>query len=64
MLVVSRAVDEKLHIGGGVVVTVVRIEDGSVRLGIEAPGLTVLRGEHVEAGGDPSVPYCKTPEKP
>ncbi len=37
MLVLSRKLGEKILIGDNVVVTVVRIDQGQVRLGIEAP---------------------------
>jgi carbon storage regulator len=37
MLVLSRKVNEKIVIDGGIVVTVVKIEGGQVRIGIEAP---------------------------
>ncbi|MDG3003812.1 carbon storage regulator CsrA [Paludisphaera mucosa] len=37
MLVLSRKINEKIVIDGGIVVTVVKIEGGQVRLGIEAP---------------------------
>jgi carbon storage regulator len=37
MLVLSRKVNEKVVIDGGIVVTVVKIEGGQVRIGIEAP---------------------------
>ncbi|WP_165227784.1 carbon storage regulator CsrA [Aquisphaera insulae] len=37
MLVLSRKLNEKIVIDGGIVVTVVKIEGGQVRLGIEAP---------------------------
>ncbi len=37
MLVLSRKVNEKIVIDGGIVITVVKIEGGQVRLGIEAP---------------------------
>ncbi len=37
MLVLSRKVNEKIVIDGGIVLTVVKIEGGQVRLGIEAP---------------------------
>jgi carbon storage regulator len=37
MLVLSRKVNEKIVIDGGIVVTVVKVEGGQVRLGIEAP---------------------------
>ena len=46
MLVLTRKLMEKLIIGDNVVVTVVRIENGQVRLGIEAPhNIAVIRSE-------------------
>jgi carbon storage regulator len=37
MLVLSRKASERILIGNTIVLTVVRIQGGSVRLGIEAP---------------------------
>ena len=37
MLVLSRKLNEKIVIDGGIVVTVVKIDRNQVRLGIEAP---------------------------
>ena len=37
MLVLSRKQDETITIGGGIKVTVVKIDKGTVKLGIEAP---------------------------
>ena len=46
MLVLSRKLNEKVVIGGNIVVTVVRIDRNQVRLGIEAPGdVRVFREE-------------------
>jgi carbon storage regulator len=46
MLVLSRKVGERILIGDNIAVTVVRIGQGGVRLGIEAPGdLEVIREE-------------------
>ena len=46
MLVLSRKVDESVDIGNGIRVKVVRISNGRVRLGIEAPqGLAISRSE-------------------
>ena len=46
MLVLSRKVGERILIGGNIAVTVVRLNSGSVRLGIEAPAnLAVVREE-------------------
>ena len=38
MLVLSRKLNEKIVIDGGIVVTVVKIDRNQIRLGIEAPG--------------------------
>lgn len=46
MLVLSRKLSEKIVIDGGIVVTVVKIEGGQVRLGIQAPeNIKVFREE-------------------
>ncbi len=46
MLVLSRRADERIQIGADVTVTVVRIAEGVVRLGIEAPDhVTIVRSE-------------------
>lgn len=37
MLVLSRRRSEQIHIGDDITITVVRIQDGNVRLGIDAP---------------------------
>lgn len=46
MLVLTRKLMEKLYIGDAICVTVVRMEGGQVRLGIEAPReIPVVRAE-------------------
>lgn len=46
MLVLSRRKDQQILIGDNVVITVVRINGGEVRIGIEAPkDIPVLRAE-------------------
>ena len=46
MLVLSRKVGERILIGDRISVTVVRIMNGGVRIGIEAPSdMTVIRQE-------------------
>jgi carbon storage regulator len=46
MLILTRKLAEKLYIGGDICVTVVRLDGGQVRLGIEAPReISVLRAE-------------------
>ena len=49
MLVLSRKVGERILVGDQVRITVVRVSNGGVRLGIEAPdGTTVIREELAE----------------
>jgi carbon storage regulator len=50
MLVLTRKLMEKLFIGDDICVTVVRLEGGQVRLGIDAPRqVAVVRAELVPA---------------
>ncbi len=54
MLVLTRKLMEKLFIGDDICVTVVRLEGGQVRLGIEAPrDVTVVRAELVPDRASP-----------
>lgn len=65
MLVISRKVDETVHIGENVKVTVVAVVGGKVRLGIEAPKeVNVLRGELVGKEADRSVSGPSAPGSP
>src|SRR5580658_9306517 len=55
MLVLTRKLLEKLFIGDDICVTVVRLEGGQVRLGIDAPReVAVVRGELVPGRPAPS----------
>jgi len=55
MLVLTRRLREKIIIGDNIVVTVVKINRNTVRIGIEAPeGVNVVRGEIVPE--DPPPP--------
>lgn len=59
MLVLSRKVDEKIRIGGDVVLTIVKIDRNKVRIGIEAPkDVSIVRGELIEdeRGSDDDPP--------
>ena len=47
MLVLTRKVGEKIHIGSEVVITIVRIQNDKVRIGIEAPLHVVVHREEV-----------------
>ncbi len=46
MLVLSRKLNEKIHLGDNITVTVLRVQGNTIRLGIDAPrDVRVLRGE-------------------
>ena len=47
MLVLTRKVGERIQIGDGVVVTVVRVHGDKVRLGVEAPADVAVHREEV-----------------
>jgi carbon storage regulator len=47
MLVLTRKVGERIHIGAGIVLTVVRIQGDRVRLGITAPPDVAVHREEV-----------------
>jgi carbon storage regulator CsrA len=73
MLVLTRKTQEQIHIGESVVITIVRIQGNTVRVGIEAPtDVRVVRGEvaardllamadasAVAAGGMPQAPAAE-----
>jgi carbon storage regulator len=61
MLVLSRKVGEKIWIGENISVTVVRIAQGVVRIGIEAPpDLAIVREEIREQLSEPNSPDTAT----
>jgi carbon storage regulator CsrA len=63
MLVLSRKVEQKIHIGGGITITVLRIRGRTVKIGIEAPdGLEIVRGELVEGAPPPAAPPASSRE--
>ncbi len=46
MLVLTRKLGEKIYIGDNICLTVIEIQRGKIRLGIEAPGnVLIVRGE-------------------
>lgn len=49
MLVLTRKVGERILIGEDVAITVVRVSQGTVRLGIEAPAATPIVREELQA---------------
>ena len=71
MLVLSRKVGERILIGDNIAITVVRVAQGSVRIGVEAPdNLNVVREEVVipiqaaeNETQDSSAPKPKTSPK-
>ena len=65
MLVLTRKLMEKLYIGDDVCVTVVRLEGGQVRLGIEAPReVAVVRAELLDGREHAPREDDKTPTAP
>lgn len=62
MLVLTRRLMEKLYIGDEICVTVVRLEGGQVRLGIDAPRqISVVRAElRPEGQPEPAAPAAAT----
>lgn len=57
MLVLTRRLMERLYIGDDICVTVVRLEGGQVRLGIEAPrNVPVIREELLRRWGKSLTP--------
>ena len=65
MLVLTRKLMEKLYIGDDVCVTVVRVEGGQVRLGIEAPREIVVVRAELLAGREPNRTQDEpTPDPP
>jgi carbon storage regulator len=65
MLVLTRKLMEKLYIGDDVCVTVVRLESGQVRLGIDAPrDIAVVRAELLEGRPTPPANGDSNPTTP
>ena len=68
MLVLSRKLGEKIYIGDNICITVVDIDRGKIRLGIEAPrDVPIYRqellplGQPPAAGAAPAPPTTKLP---
>lgn len=75
MLVLTRKQQERIHIGEGITITVLKLKGSAVRLGIEAPAeVSVVRGElkfrdqnaHEiqESAIESEDPLAKLPAKP
>ncbi len=64
MLVLSRKVGERILVGDQITITVVRVTNGGVRIGIEAPGeMTVVR-EEVKKETSQATSTKKLPARP
>jgi carbon storage regulator len=65
MLVLTRKLMERLYIGDDICVTVVRLEGGQVRLGIDAPRhVPVVRGELPRKDRNQGAEARSVPEAP
>jgi carbon storage regulator len=53
MLVLTRKIGEQIHIGEGVVVTLLAVRRGQVRLGITAPPSVAIRRSELAPLGKP-----------
>lgn len=63
MLVLSRCVGEKIEIGDGITVTILRITGKSVRIGIEAPGsVSIRRTEIPLSKAPPTEQWLTSPD--
>ncbi len=56
MLVLSRRIGEKIDIGDGLTVTVLRVTGKSIRLGIEAPDSVSIRRSEITVQNSWPVP--------
>jgi carbon storage regulator len=57
MLVLSRKVGERIVVGGNITITVVRMGQGNVRIGIEAPNdMPIVRDELLHGTAEPRSP--------
>ena len=60
MLVLSRKLGEKIHIGDNICITIVDIDRGKIRLGIEAPrDVPIFRQELLASNNTPAAPTDK-----
>jgi len=65
MLVLSRKLGEKIYISENICITVVDIDQGKVRLGIEAPrNVPIFRAELLPLQGNPPPPEAPPPTPP
>src|ERR1700722_20900138 len=60
MLVLSRKLGEKIYINDNICITVVDIDRGKIRLGIEAPGEGPIFRQELRPGHDQAAPPAAT----
>ena len=48
MLILSRKVGQRIHIGGGIEVAVLSVHNGRVRLGLAAPRAVTIRRREID----------------
>ncbi len=49
MLVFTRRIGEQIQIGDQITITLTRVDDGQVRIGVEAPpGVSIVRDELID----------------
>lgn len=65
MLVLSRKLGEKIYVGDNVCITVVDLDRGKVRLGIEAPrSVPIYRSELMPLNPHPKEPHSGENQNP
>ena len=64
MLVLSRKMGERILLGDQITITVVRVANGSVRLGIDAPGDMAVVREEVKLQAEADAEASHRPRLP
>jgi carbon storage regulator len=64
MLVLSRKLGEKIYINDNICITVVDIDRGKIRLGIEAPRDVPIFRQELLSKPDPKTPLTPTSDNP
>jgi carbon storage regulator len=63
MLVLSRKVGERILIGDNIAVTIVRLAQGTVRIGVEAPEDLPIVREELKSDPKPEAPATRNRKK-
>lgn len=64
MLVLSRKIGEKILIGDQIAVTVVRVSQGTVRIGVEAPNDMAIVREEIRGEPKPAASPARRKRAP